>query len=194
MDFLLTLARRLATFGVLAAGCVMAAAALLTGVEVLMRKLLNISTGGTDELTGFALAIATAWSLPIALLDRAHIRIDSLYARFPTRMIAILDIVGVLAFLVVFANLSWFAWGVFKTSWKLGAVSQSGIGVPLIWPQGLWVAGLALFVLTCLLLLIRAIGLFARGDHDAITRLVGSRSIEEETQEELDDMRRRGQT
>ena len=191
MDPLIRIARRLAVVGVWIGGSVIVAAALLTGAEVLMRKLLNISTGGADEIAGFALAIGTAWSLPLALLDRAHIRIDSLYARFPARLIAVLDIAGLLAFLVFFGTISWFGYGVFATSLKLGAVSQSAIGVPLIWPQGLWVAGLVLFVLTCLVLLVRALGLLIKGDHAAITSLIGSRTLEEETKEELLDLARR---
>ena len=41
-----------------------------------------------------ALSIGTAWSLGAALLDRAHIRIDSLYVRFPIGLRIALDVVG----------------------------------------------------------------------------------------------------
>ena len=75
--------------------------ASLIGIDVLMRKFLDRSIGGADELAGYALAIGTAWGLGAALLDRAHIRIDSLYVLFPRRLRLALD----LAALVLFVGL-----------------------------------------------------------------------------------------
>ena len=71
--------RRFAQCGLWFGGALVFVAALLIGVDVLMRKFLARSIGGADELAGYALALGTAWSLGAALLERAHIRIDSLY-------------------------------------------------------------------------------------------------------------------
>jgi len=60
------------------------AAAVLIGIDVLMRKFLARSDRpGPTSLAGYSLAIGTAWGLGAALLDRAHIRIDSLYRAVP---------------------------------------------------------------------------------------------------------------
>jgi TRAP-type C4-dicarboxylate transport system permease small subunit len=188
---LLGLARRIATLGVWAGGALLAATALLIGVEVLIRKLFSISTGGADELSGFALAIATAWALPLALLDRAHIRVDSLYGILPRRLAALLDILGLVAFAVFFGHVAWYGWGVFQTSLRLGAVSLSALGVPLAIPQAIWVAGIFVFLLTLLLLLVRAVGLLLAGDATGVIRLAGSRTALEEAEEEVRDLGRR---
>ena len=75
--------RRFAQWGLWFGGALVLLAAILIGIDVLMRKFLARSIGGADELAGYALAIGTAWGLGAALLDRAHIRIDSLYMLFP---------------------------------------------------------------------------------------------------------------
>ena len=75
--------RRFAQWGLWFGGTLVLLAALLIGVDVLMRKFFDRSIGGADELAGYSLAIGSAWGLGAALLDRAHIRIDSLYVLFP---------------------------------------------------------------------------------------------------------------
>ena len=60
MDRLLDLARRIARIGAWFGGVVLIAAALLVGVEVVIRKAFSISVGGADELGGYALAISTS--------------------------------------------------------------------------------------------------------------------------------------
>ena len=75
--------RRFAQWGLWFGGALVLLAAVLIGIDVLMRKFLDRSIGGADELAGYSLAIGTAWGLGAALLDRAHIRIDSLYVLLP---------------------------------------------------------------------------------------------------------------
>ena len=75
---------------------------VLIGIDVLMRKFLDRSIGGADELAGYALAIGTAWGLGAALLDRAHIRIDSLYVLFPQLLRLALDLAGLVLFVGFF--------------------------------------------------------------------------------------------
>ena len=86
MDPALTGVRRFARWGLWFGGALVLLAAVLIGIDVLMRKFLDRSIGGADELAGYSLAIGTAWGLGAALLDRAHIRIDSLYGLFPQRL------------------------------------------------------------------------------------------------------------
>jgi TRAP-type C4-dicarboxylate transport system permease small subunit len=191
MERLLGAARAAAHCGAWAGGVLLFAAAGLIGVEVLIRKFLHLSTGGTDEISGMALAMATVWALPLALLDRAHIRIDSLYSLLPIRMVATLDILGLVAFAVFFGHIAWYGYGVFATSLRLGSVSLSGVSIPLAVPQAVWVAGLFAFLSTILLLLLRALALLLAGDAQAVVRLAGSRTALEEAEEEVRDLKRR---
>jgi TRAP-type C4-dicarboxylate transport system permease small subunit len=91
MDAFMQGVRRLTRLGLWFGGALVLAAAVLIGIDVVLRKFFATSIGGADELAGYALAIGTAWSLGAALIDRAHIRIDSLYVLLPTRLRLALD-------------------------------------------------------------------------------------------------------
>ena len=185
MDPLLGLARRIARIGAWFGGVLLIAAALLVGVEVVIRKAFNISVGGADELAGYALAISTSWALAFALLERAHIRINSLYVHLPVRLCALLDIAGLLLLTAFFGLITWYGYGVFWTSWTLGSRSLSPLGTPLMVPQLLWVLGLAMFLAIAVLLLVRALVALTTGDLASVRRLVGSRTLREEVAAEL---------
>src|SRR5882672_3892816 len=99
--------RRFAQWGLWFGGGLILLAAVLIGIDVLMRKFLVLSIGGADELAGYALAIGTAWGLGATLLDRAHIRIDSLYVLFPQKLRLTLDVLAIVLLLAFFALLTW---------------------------------------------------------------------------------------
>ncbi|MGE3651668.1 MAG: TRAP transporter small permease subunit, partial [Reyranellaceae bacterium] len=148
--------RRVARWGLWGGGALVLLAAVLIGIDVLLRKFLNRSIGGADELAGYALAIGTAWSLGAALLDRAHIRIDSLYVLFPQKLRLVLDAVAVALLVGFFALTAWHGWGVVSQSWISESRSQSALETPTVIPQALWIAGLAAFVVIGILLLLQA--------------------------------------
>src|SRR6266487_1212317 len=96
MEKLMAEVRRFSLWGLWLGGALVLLAAVLIGIDVLMRKFLARSIGGADELAGYALAIGTTWGLGAALLDREHIRIDSLYGLFPKKLRLFLDVVALL--------------------------------------------------------------------------------------------------
>ncbi|MEZ5722314.1 MAG: TRAP transporter small permease subunit [Paracoccaceae bacterium] len=51
-------------------------------LETMMRKLFNTSLQGADELGGYVLAFGASAAFVVALIDRAHVRIDVLHQRF----------------------------------------------------------------------------------------------------------------
>ena len=75
----------------------------------------------------------------------------------PVRLCAVLDIAGLLLLTAFFGLIAWYGYGVFWTSWTLGARSLSPLGTPLMVPQLLWVLGLAMFLAIAVLLLVRAL-------------------------------------
>ena len=180
MDRLIALSYRVARAGTWFGCALLIAASFLIGIDVVIRKLFNLSIGGADELSGYALGIASAWAFAYGLLERAHVRIDSLYVTLPRWVRATLDVFGLAIFVAVMALVTWRAFGVFSESVKLDAHSMSPIATPLIYPQALWVAGLIVFVLTGFLLLARILVAFVTGDAATVHRLAGSRSVTEE--------------
>jgi TRAP-type C4-dicarboxylate transport system permease small subunit len=167
------------------------AAAVLIGVDVTLRKFFNASIGGADELAGYALALGTAWSLGAALLDRAHIRVDSLYVLLVRPLRLALDFAGLALFIAFFGLIVRHGWSVAQQSWVSGSRSQSALATPTVIPQSLWLLGLALFFLIGLALLAHALMLIARGNAAAAERAISTRSASEEVEEEIRDLKAR---
>ena len=186
MDRLLEYARLLSRVGAWFGGALLIVAAFIIGIDVVIRKLFNLSIGGADELSGYALAIGSAWSFAFALTERAHVRIDSLYVTLPARLCALLDILGLTIFMLFLAMVTWYGYGVLLNTIEFDSHSMSPIATPLIYPQSLWVAGLTIFVAIALLLLTRAVIAFASGDIATVARLIGSRSVSPEIEQELE--------
>ena len=183
--------RRFAQWGLWFGGALVLLAAVLIGVDVLMRKFLARSIGGADELAGYSLAIGTAWSLGAALLDRAHIRINSLYVLFPQKLRLVLDLVALVLLVGFFALVAWHALGVLSQSWTSGSRSQSALETPTVIPQALWIAGLVAFVAVGVLLLVDAVRIIGSGDLRAAAKLISTRSAEEEVEDEIRDLKDR---
>jgi TRAP-type C4-dicarboxylate transport system permease small subunit len=190
MDRLLELAHRLARYGAWAAGAMIIAAAVLIGIDIFMRKVFSESVGGASELSGYVLAISASWGFALTMLDRAHIRIDSLYLVLPVRVQAILDILSLIIMLAFVGYLTWQCNHVFMQTWQLGSRALTPIATPLIYPQFLWMVGMVYFLLVILLLTIRAMMALFTGDIGTIQRIAGSRSSMQEVQEELESLGR----
>lgn len=184
-------ARRIARFGLWVGGALVLAAAVLIGIDVTLRKFFNASIGGADELAGYALALGTAWSLGAALLDRAHIRIDSLYVLFPRGLRLALDIGGLALFVAFFGLIARHGWSVVQQSWVSGSRSQSALATPTVIPQALWLVGLAVFVSIGVTLLVHALILMRKGDAAGAARLISTRSAAEEVKEQIRELEAR---
>jgi TRAP-type C4-dicarboxylate transport system permease small subunit len=183
--------RRFAQWGLWFGGALVLLAAVLIGVDVLLRKFLTLSIGGADELAGYALAIGTTWGLGAALLDRAHIRIDSLYLLFPQKLRLALDLAALVLLVGFFGLVAWHGTNVVSQSWTSASRSQSALETPTIVPQALWLAGLVAFVGIGALLLVDVLRILAAGDLRGAARMIGTRSAEEEVQHEIRDLQER---
>lgn len=71
--------------------------------------------------------LATAWTLRVD----AHVRVDVLYSRFPTRARAVIDIVGHLVLLLPFCVLAlWTSFPSVRSSWAIQEGSPDPGGLP----------------------------------------------------------------
>jgi TRAP-type mannitol/chloroaromatic compound transport system permease small subunit len=185
LDAALVAAERGARAAALAGGLLMLAAAVLVSVDVLLRKLVSVTLGGADELSGYALAIGSTWSFAFVLLHRGNVRIDALYQHLPRLLAAVCDLLALGALLGFVSLVAWHGSDVLAQSWSLGARSNSALAVPLVVPQTLWWLGYAWFVLCGVVLLLRSLLAFAGADWVGLNRLIGARSIEDEAAAEL---------
>ena len=171
--------------GAIVGGALLLLAAVTICIDIFLRYAFSLTVGGADDLSGYALAIASAWGFSVALLSRSHIRIDTLYVRMPRRVRAALDLASLAALTLFFALVTWHAWGVLSLSYASGSRSMSALEMPLVIPQTVWVIGLAFFVAVALLLLARALPAYVRGDLDTLFQAIGSKSAVAEAKEEI---------
>ena len=175
-----TLSRVLVWIG----GCLILGSAVLVTLEVFLRKFLNISLGGADEVSGYAFGVATSLGFAYALFQRAHIRVDAVYVFFPTVLRRIADLVG-LALLVGFAAVvSYMAWGLVGDTLSNGSRSITPMRTPLAIPQIPWLIGWLFFVVSGTLLFVAAVANLITGRGDDADRLIGMKTLSEQIEDE----------
>lgn len=180
----LRLATVLSQYAVWVAGALLIASVLLITFDVIARKFWGFTSGGADELSSFAFAISTSWALAFATLQRANVRVDVLYQKLPLKVAAFLDWLSVVALGVFMVFLTWYAWDVLAASWIQSSTANSTMATPLWIPQGLWFIGLLWMCVVMTLMLMRSSYLLVTGDIDALQKMCGVRSAQEEADEE----------
>ena len=175
-------ARVVSRYAAVGGGVLILLAALLVFFDILSRKLIGWTVGGADELSGYALAIGTAWALPYCLLRRANIRVDSLHRLLPPPARAALDVFS-LAVLSAFVLLLTYRAGLlFLETVDRSARSVSPLSVPLIIPQSIWLAGLAWYSFTIVISLLRLASAMLRRDLDGVFEVAGSSATQSESE------------
>ena len=186
MNRLQATAEGISRIGAIIGGAMLLVASVLICIDITLRYTMSVTLGGADEISGYALAISSAWGFSAALLSRSHIRIDTVYVRLKSiKARALLDLISLATLMGFFGMVTWYAWGVVKQSWVSDSHSLSAIEAPLVIPQGLWFAGLLFFVFLCALLLVRGLQAFVAGDYPGLFALIGSKSALAEAEEEI---------
>src|SRR5918912_1031567 len=101
MQRLQTIAEAVARAGAIVGGAMLLLASIAICVDITLRYTVAWTLGGADELSGYALAISSAWGFSAALLTRSHIRIDTVYVRVGARVRATLDLISLACFVLV---------------------------------------------------------------------------------------------
>ena len=184
--------KRLEVIGAWVFGAIFVLLSLAVAVEVSMRKVFNVSLQGVDELGGYALATGAGVSFALALVARAHIRIDLVHERLPRGLRIVLNLAAVASLAVTAGLLSILAWFALSDSIAMNSTAQTPWATPLRWPQGVWFVVLSIFALVALGSLARLLGFAFGGQFDRVDREYGPRGTKEELQEELADIEARG--
>ena len=184
--------KRLETLGAWLFGAVFVLLSFAVAIEVTLRKLLNVSLQGVDELGGYALAIGAGLAFTLALVARSHIRIDIVHGRLPRPLRVALDLLSVLSLAALAVSLSVLAWFALSDSISMNSTAQTPWATPLRWPQSAWFAVLAVFSVVALVSALRAIVRLMSGDLQRFEREYGPRGTKEELEDELADIEARG--
>lgn len=121
-------------------------------VDVLGRNYTGFYSGGTDEISGYALAIGTTWAMAFALRRKGHVAIDIITAHLPDRVRAVLELVALAVMLLFAGVLARFAWSLAIGSAMLGERSVGIIATPLAIPQTFMAIGFTMLAVEALLL------------------------------------------
>jgi TRAP-type C4-dicarboxylate transport system permease small subunit len=176
----------LATLMAYLAGWNYVACALFITGDIVGRNLFGVSSSATVEVTGYMLACGISWALAHTLARRAHIRVDVLLGRLPARWRAPLHLFSLMLLTGFAAFCAWAAWSLWDESALFDAHDNSALRVPLVIPQGIWGFGIGVFVVMCVVLLLESALALLSGRGTELDRLLGSRSLEDETAEALE--------
>jgi len=156
----------------IAAGSLLLGSVLVTLFDIIVRQFW-VSLGGTDELSGYAMAISTSWGISYALTCMAHVRIDLLRARRASKGQAMFDIIAVLALASTSIVVAYGAWPVLARAIKYGSAANTTLETPLWIPQSLWMMGWIWFAASALIMAAASLLAFFSGRFERVNSIVG---------------------
>ncbi|MEJ8835665.1 TRAP transporter small permease subunit [Ramlibacter sp. AN1133] len=172
-------------------GVIFLGLAVVVTVETISRKVFNVSLQGADELGGYALAVGSTIAFSLALMGRAHIRVDVFHELMPRRIQAVMNWISIVSLAAFGLFIAWVAFKVIGDTMQYRSTAQTPWATPLIIPQGVWYAGLAIFALVASGYALRATALLFGGRIDTLNADFHPKSAKEELKEELDDLAQR---
>lgn len=153
-------------------------------IEVIGRKLLGFSLQGVDEIGAYVVAITGTFGFAYALVERTHTRIDIILGHVtPT----VRNLLNLLAYVLVSGTavfMTYHAYHVAMQSFRFGSRATTPLDTPLWIPQSLWLAGLVVFAVTSLAVLVHLLFLHIR-DPKRGFQLYGPRSVQDEIDYEI---------
>ena len=162
------------------------ACALFISFDIVARNFFGFSSRATVEITGYMLACGIAWGLAHTLAARAHIRVDVLVNRFPVAVRAPLHLFSLLLLGGFALFIAWAAYSLYDESALFDAHDNSAMRIPMVVPQGIWLAGIGAFVVMVAVLLLESLCAILARQPGRLDELLGSRSIDDEAAEALE--------
>ena len=161
-------------------------------VETTMRKVFNVSLQGVDELGGYCLAVGASLAFTLALVSRAHIRIDLIHDLLPRGPRLLLNVMAMLTLTATALLMVAMAYYSLRDSIVLNSTAQTPWATPIKYPQMVWIACLGLFGAVASGYAVRVIWLALSGRSDELEAKYSPRGAKEELKEEVDDAIARG--
>ncbi len=152
-------------------GLLLCAAFVLT--DIIMRQI-GTSLGGTEEIAGYAMALATSWGMSYTLVELGHVRIDLLRSRFRSFGKAMFDVFSMIVMTGVVVTIAIKAWPVVNRSLVNGSTANTPLETPLIWVQLPWFAGWVWFACMSTLTTLAALSLLLKRRHAETESFVGA--------------------
>lgn len=123
-------------------------------VEVIRREVFNYSSIWGEEVVRYAFIYLVWIGAASAVRERAHIRIDVLFALVGERTKTLLYILGDLVMLVVAVLAVYWSFETLSVSWRFGSVSH-GLRISMVWFLAAVPIGFALMIFRLIQSLVR---------------------------------------
>ncbi|MDZ7855467.1 TRAP transporter small permease subunit [Sphaerotilus sp.] len=161
------------------------AAVLISAGNAIMRKAFNIGSNAFLEIQWYLFAAVFMLGAGYAFLKNAHVRIDFLSSKLSTRTNTLIDIAGIVVFLIplslILIDLSW---PLFVRAYDSGEMSQNAGGL-IRWPVLLLIpAGFGILLVQALSELIKRVA-YLKGLRDEPMSIEHGPSDEEKLAAEL---------
>ncbi len=161
------------------------ASVLISAANAIIRKAFNISSNGFLEIQWYLFAGVFLLGSGFAFMRNVHVRIDFISGKLSKRTNAIIDILGIVVFIVPLCLIMvWLSWPLFTNALATGEMSQNAGGL-IRWPAYLLMPlGFGLLFIQALSELIKRIA-FLQGLRDEPMSFESAKSDEEVLAEEL---------
>lgn len=141
-------------------------------LEIALRRF-GTSLGGTEEISGYVMAVATAWGMGFAMLELAHVRIEIMRTRMAPRGRVMLDLVALLALAGTVCLIAVRAWPVLANSIDNGSRANTVMETPLWIPQLLWFAGWVWFAAMACAVVLISLAMILQGKLGLVEAAIG---------------------
>lgn len=150
-------------------------------LDIVMRQI-GTSLGGTEEIAGYAMAIATSWGMGYTLLELGHVRIDLLRSRMQSFGRALFDVFAMVVMSGVVVTIAIKAWPVVERSLVNGSRANTPLETPLALVQVPWFAGWVWFAVMSCLVTLAALSLIVKGRAAETEPMVGAFAEQDQLQ------------
>jgi len=160
-------------------GVVLLACAGVVLLDILLRGM-GSSFGGTDEISGYVMAIATSWGMAFTLLELGHVRIDILRGRTGRIGRSVFDLFAMAMMAGTVTLIAVRCWPVLARSLDNSSRANTPLETPLALVQAPWFAGWVWFAVVSWLTLIAATVLVLKGRFEQSEAAIGCFGEEEQ--------------
>lgn len=155
---------------VVGAGLLICAGVVL--LDIVLRRF-HASFGGTDEISGYVMAIATSWGMAFALNELGHVRIDVIRSRGGMVVRSLFDLFALSVLAATVSLIAWRCWPVLERSMLNGSRANTPLETPLSWVQAPWMVGWIWFAVASWVTVLAAATLVLQGRHAAAQARIG---------------------
>lgn len=159
-------------------------AVIMSAGNAIVRKIFGTSSNALLEIQWYLFAAVFTLGAAYAFLENAHVRIDVISSRLSAKTRNVIDIVGILVFLLPFCYLVFtLSWPLTIQAYQTGEMSQNAGGL-IRWPvYAVLPLGIALLTLQSLSELVKRLAFLSGAGPDALAH--GGHNAEEELAKEI---------